>query len=92
MVAGPPFIGLTTNNFFLVGFDQSGGDTQAVQSFYAVDTWINSGTTGLNEDADANYASFSAIPEPGTALLMGLGLAGLGAVGRSRREETRRTA
>jgi hypothetical protein len=31
------------------------------------------------------------VPEPGTALLMGLGLAGLGAAGRSRREESEGT-
>lgn len=31
------------------------------------------------------YAVFSVVPEPGTALLVGLGLAGLGVAGRSRR-------
>jgi hypothetical protein len=31
------------------------------------------------------------VPEPGTALLMGLGLAGLGAAGRSRRDESKAT-
>jgi len=34
----------------------------------------------------------SFVPEPGTALLFGLGLAGLGVVGRSRREESEGTA
>jgi len=38
------------------------------------------------------YASFTVVPEPGTALLMGLGLAGLGYVGRKRREESQGTA
>jgi len=32
------------------------------------------------------------VPEPGTALLMGLGLVGMGVVGRSRREESEGTA
>jgi hypothetical protein len=40
-----------------------------------------------------SYAKFTVVPEPGTALLMGLGLAGLGAAGgRSRREERKATA
>jgi len=32
------------------------------------------------------------VPEPGTALLMGLGLVGMGVVGRSRRQESQGTA
>ena len=36
--------------------------------------------------------SLNFVPEPGTALLMGLGLAGLGVAGRSRREESQGTA
>jgi hypothetical protein len=40
-----------------------------------------------------SYAKFTVVPEPGTALLMGLGLAGLGAAGgRSRREESKAPA
>jgi hypothetical protein len=40
-----------------------------------------------------SYAKFTVVPEPGTALLMGLGLAGLGAAGgRSRREESKAAA
>jgi hypothetical protein len=35
-----------------------------------------------------SYAKFTVVPEPGTALLMGLGLAGLGVAGRSRRDES----
>ncbi len=36
--------------------------------------------------------NLSFVPEPGTALLVGLGLVGLGVVGRSRREESKATA
>ncbi len=39
-----------------------------------------------------NEFSVVPIPEPGTALLMGLGLAGLGAVGRSQRRASHETA
>jgi hypothetical protein len=40
-----------------------------------------------------SYAKFTVVPEPGTALLMGLGLAGLGAAGgRSWREESKAPA
>jgi len=38
------------------------------------------------------YAVFSVVPEPGTALLMGLGLTGLAAGGRSRRHAAQKTA
>jgi hypothetical protein len=41
--------------------------------------------------SDQIFASFTVVPEPGTALLMGLGLAGLGSVGRSRRQESKAT-
>jgi hypothetical protein len=52
-------------------------------------TWLP-GATGdpLTGVTIRTWAKFTVVPEPGTALLMGLGLAGLGAAGRPRRQTT----
>lgn len=50
------------------------------------------GASLLDPNEYVTYASFTVVPEPGTALLMGLGLAGLFVGGSSRREESQGTA
>ncbi len=55
--------------------------------------WGNLGENFLLYNGDERaWAVFTVVPEPGTALMLGLGLAGLGVVGRSRREESKATA
>jgi len=48
-------------------------------------TWVEEGSSQALAADPRVWASFTVVPEPGTALLMGLGLAGLGVVGRLRR-------
>jgi hypothetical protein len=72
-------IGTGTFDFFSVGgrFDDPTSD------------WVvGSDDTTVSGNSRRTWAKFTVVPEPGTALLMGLGLAGLGAAGRLRRQTT----
>ena len=61
---------------------------QVAQGFY-LDEWkiTNNPDTTLYEMV-ASYADFSVVPEPSTALVFGLGLAGLAAVARGSRRKS----
>jgi hypothetical protein len=84
-------VGGADTAWYLIGFDTSVMDLKVdtVPSVLRDGAWE---TVPVRSDFLTNgrtYAKFTAVvPEPGTALLMGLGLAGLGAAGRSRREES----
>jgi hypothetical protein len=79
-------VGGADTAWYLIGFDTSVNDLKVdtVPSVLRDGAWET-----VPVRSDFTYAKFtSVVPEPGTALLMGLGLAGLGVAGRSRREES----
>jgi hypothetical protein len=55
-------------------------------------SWDLGGAVPSSLDTARINLSFTPVPEPGTALLMGLGLLSLGVVGKARREESKATA
>jgi hypothetical protein len=91
-IVGPAGGGTTPlNQEFSVAWNQTTGNPVFAQ-IWKSDSIGGGGSTWSVAVAENSpyvdggvWARFSAVPEPGTALLMGLGLAGLGVVGRQRR-------
>jgi hypothetical protein len=83
---------------FFIGYADSATQPFSIDAKNAIcsnasERWLNvSGVEFLGYDEERYFADFEVVPEPGTALLMGLGLAGLSAAGRSRQGEGQGTA
>ena len=63
--------------------------TSLARFFANLDTGDNAIDFAVNESPSPGVAAFAPVPEPGTALLFGLGLAGLARAGDGRRGEAR---
>ena len=72
---------ITTLTFLAVG----GGDGSIAVAFQSGDRILGAAGADITSTAALTDATVTVVPEPGTALLMGLGLAGLGAAGRRNR-------
>jgi hypothetical protein len=88
-ISGTSFVGSTAGDtkFDLPGFTvwhdiHFEGDFRGTEAYTL--TW--------SDLLQATKPTVGVVPEPGTALLMGLGLAGLGVFGRSRRDDSETTA
>jgi hypothetical protein len=81
---GPSFA--DSANTYFVGVDVTGDGSVSIQARNGVnlldDVWDTLAQESVQYDEVRIYADFQVVPEPGTALLMGLGLAGLAAVRR----------
>jgi len=90
------------NNYFIGYQTENGvGPFAGVEVITAWDSGLpvdglwnknKSSTFGYNADTSTAWAVITPVPEPGTALLMGLGLTGLAVAGRPRRDESKATA
>ncbi len=82
--------------FFDIGFDTeaAGANTLVQRSVFLTisDTWSEpSPAIGVRDSSSGltMYADFSVVPEPSTAALLTLGLAGVGLAGRPKRQQRR---
>ena len=89
------------NNYFIGYQTENGvGPFAGVEVITAWDSgqisadWTKNTTStfAYNADTSTAWAVITPVPEPGTALLMGLGLTGLAVAGRKRREESQGAA
>jgi len=74
------------DNEFRIGFMSLGSDVRTQVGANLSTSFTNEGTEIAGGGFRATYADFTVVPEPTTGLLLGMGLCGLGLIGRRRRQ------